>query len=160
MGQLSEFSLPLRMFLKTYSWRKIHPIPWKFLSKPLSQCKMAIVSSAGLVTPQQAPFDHSIRSGDPSFREIPNSVDMASLVDSHGSRSYDHDGVRQDPNLALPIDRLRELKSSGRIGSVNHRHLSFMGSITAPGKLVRDIAPKAARLLVEDGVDVVLLIPV
>ncbi|NIS38949.1 hypothetical protein GWN91_07445, partial [Candidatus Saccharibacteria bacterium] len=67
------------------------------------------------------------------------------MVDSHGSRSYDHDGVRQDPNLALPIDRLRELKSSGRIGSVNHRHLSFMGSITAPGKLVRDIAPKAAR---------------
>ena len=52
------------------------------------------------------------------------------------------------------------MAAEGRIGEVNHRHLSFMGSITAPGRLVRDHAPEAARLLVSDGVDVALLVPV
>ena len=56
--------------------------------------------------------------------------------------------------------RLRELGRSGRIGSVNHRHISFMGSITAPGRLVKQTAPEAARLLAADGVDAALLVPV
>jgi D-proline reductase (dithiol) PrdB len=68
--------------------------------------------------------------------------------------------MRRDPNLALPIDRLRELSEAGRIGAVNRRHLSFMGSLTATGAFVRDTAPAAAKLLVEDGVDVALLVPV
>ena len=65
-----------------------------------------------------------------------------------------------DPNLAFPLDRARELAALGLVGSLNRRHLSFMGSITAPGRLVRHTAPEAARLLVEDGVDVALLVPV
>jgi len=52
------------------------------------------------------------------------------------------------------------LAAAGRIGSVAPHHLSFMGSITAPGRLVRDHAPEAARLLRGDGVDVALLVPV
>ena len=43
---------------------------------------------------------------------------------------------------------------------MNERHLSFMGSITAPGRLLRDTAPEAARLLKEDGVDLAFLTPV
>jgi len=73
---------------------------------------------------------------------------------------FDHAGIRQDPNLAFPLDRLRELAALGRIGSVAPRHLSFMGSITAPGRLIRDTAPEAARLFVEDGVQAALLVPV
>jgi D-proline reductase (dithiol) PrdB len=46
------------------------------------------------------------------------------------------------------------------IGNVAPRHLSFMGSITAPGRLRTETAPEAAGLLVEDGVDVALLVPV
>jgi hypothetical protein len=48
----------------------------------------------------------------------------------------------------------------GRLGSLNHRHLSWMGSITAVGRLVRESAPAAAQLLVEDRVDAALLVPV
>lgn len=68
--------------------------------------------------------------------------------------------MRRDPNLAFPIDRVRELAAAGRIGEVNHRHLSLMGSITAPGRLIRDTAPEAARRIVADGVDIALLVPV
>ncbi|MDP6928564.1 MAG: glycine/sarcosine/betaine reductase selenoprotein B family protein, partial [Planctomycetota bacterium] len=80
--------------------------------------------------------------------------------DTHRSDSFDHTGLREDPNLAFPLDRLRELVASGRIGSLAPRHLSFMGSITAPGRLVRESAPQAARWLLEDQVDVALLVPV
>ena len=67
---------------------------------------------------------------------------------------------KKTPTSAFPIDRVRELAAAGRIGSVNHRHLSCMGSITAPGRLIVNTAPPAARMLVEDGVDVALLVPV
>jgi len=160
MGELSEFSFPTRLFLRSYAWRRIEPVPWTPLRKPLSQCRVALVSSAGFVLPGQKPFDVSMRGGDPSFREIPAHVDASTLVESHRSRSFDHSGMRSDPNLAFPVERLRELGQSGRIGSVNHRHISFMGSITAPGRLVKQTAPEAARLLAADGVDVALLVPV
>jgi hypothetical protein len=35
-----------------------------------------------------------------------------------------------------------------------------MGSITAPGRLVRDSAPAAVTTLVDDAVDIALLVPV
>lgn len=160
MGDLSEFPLPVRLFLRSYPWRRIDPVPWTPLAKPLAECRLALVSSAGLVSPEQEPFDSSLRGGDPSFREIPVDVDLAALVDCHRSRSFDHSGLERDRNLALPLDRLRELVAAGRIGTLNRRHLSFMGSITAPGRLIKKTAPDAARSLTGDGVDVALLVPV
>ena len=160
MGKISEFSRTLQLFLKVYPWRRIHPVPWTPLLKPLVECRLALVSSAGFILPGQEPFDESKTGGDPSFREIPSDADVRTLIDTHRSEAFDHAGMRQDPNLAFPTDRMRELKAAGRIGSVNRRHLSFMGSITTPGRLIRDTAPQAARWMVEDGVDAVLLVPV
>jgi len=160
VGSLSELSLKDRVFLRGYRWRRIDPVPWSPLRKPLSECRVALVSSAGLVAPRQSRFDARMRGGDPSFREIPDGIAMGSLIDSHRSRSFDHEGIRRDPNLALPIDRLHELAASGRIGEPNRRHISFMGSLTATGTFVRQTAPAAAELLVEDGADVALLVPV
>lgn len=160
MGSADEFSLAVRLFLKGYRWRRIDPVPWTPLRQPLSQCRLALVSSAGFVMPGQLPFDSATRGGDVSFRDIPSAVAVRDLVDTHRSQSFDHTGLQRDPNLAFPIDRVRELAQRGRIGSINHRHLSFMGSITAPGRLVRDTAPEMARRLVADGVDVALLVPV
>ena len=160
MGDLSEFPLKIQLFLRTYRWRRVDPVPWASLSKPFSSCRVALVSSAGLVAPGQKPFDERIKGGDPSFREIPDDVDLSSLTDCHRSQSFDHSGMHQDPNLVLPIDRLHELVRSGRVGEANGRHISFMGSLTTTGSFVRDTAPAAARLLVEDGVDAALLVPV
>jgi len=160
MGSIQEFSLPVRLLLKAYRWRRIDPVPWSPLRKPLSESRLALVSSAGFVIAGQEPFDPTVKGGDVSFRDIPCDVRVESLVDTHRSESFDHEGMHRDPNLAFPLDRLRELAEHGRIGSVNRRHLSFMGSITAPGRLVRDTAPEAARRLVADGVDAALLVPV
>ncbi len=160
MGSLSEFPLKYKLFLRAYRWRRIAPVPWAPLQKPLRDSCLALVSSAGLVLPGQDPFDESMRGGDYSFREIPSDTDVLTLIDTHRSDLYDHAGLRQDPNLAFPLDRLRELVQKGRIGSLNHRQLSFMGSITAPGRLIKKTAPKDVRRLVEDGVDAALLVPV
>ena len=160
MGYKDEFSLDLRLFLTAYPWRRIDPVPWTPLRKPLSECRVALISSASFILPGQEPFDESARGGDPTFREIPSETDVRDLIDTHPSKNFDHAGVRKDPNMALPIDRVRELVERGRIGSVNTRHFSFRGAILAPGRLMRDTAPVAARSLVEDGVDVALLVPV
>ncbi len=160
MGDLSEFPFKYRLFLKTYRWRRIDPVPWSPLKKPLGKCRLVLVSSAGIVASHQKPFDRTIRGGDPSTREIPLDVDMATLMETHRSKAFDHRGIQQDPNLAFPIDRLRELTEVGRIGSLNHRHLSLMGSITAPGRLIKKTMPLVVPQLVSDGVDIALLIPV
>ncbi len=160
MGELSEFPLGYRVFLTMYPWRRIDPVPWAPLREPLGRCRVALVSTAGFVLPGQPPFDGTKRGGDTSFRVIPADADLGTLVEHQRSESFDHAGIREDPNLAFPLDPLRELAARGRIGSVNRRHLSFMGSITAPGRLIRDTAPEAAALLVEDGVQAALLVPV
>lgn len=160
MGDLSEFSLRLRLFLTAYPWRRIHPVPWATLKRPLAECRVALVTSAGLVPPGEVPFDPRVRGGDTSYRVIAGDVDVRALADHQRSQSFDHSGMRRDPNLAFPLDRLRELATQGRIGSVSPRHLSFMGSITTPGPLIRESTPAAGRLLVEDKTDVALLVPV
>jgi D-proline reductase (dithiol) PrdB len=155
MATLSELPLSVRLFVKAYPWRRIDPVPWAPLKKPLRDARIALVSTAGLVLPEQEPFDNHLRGGDWSYREIPSDADTNTLIDSHRSESYDHRGVRADANLAFPIDRIRELSDH-----VNHRHFSLMGSITAPGRLTTRSAPAVADALEADGVDAVLLVPI
>ena len=160
MGDLSEFPLKYRLFLKTYQWRRIDPVPWAPLKKPLAESRLVLVSSAGIVASDQEPFDNSVRGGDPSIREIPFDVDVSNLIETHRSDAFDHKGIRLDPNLAFPVDRLRELSEAGIIGALNHRYLSIMGSVTAPGRLLKRTIPQVVPKLVEDQVDMALLIPV
>ena len=160
MGDLSEFPWKYRLYLKAYRWQRIDPVPWTPLKKPLRACRLALVSSAGLVTDDQRPFEKGIRIGDTGMREISANVDAATLRDCHRSKAFDHDGIRKDPNLAFPADRLREMVNAGFIGSLNHRFFSLMGSVTAPVQLIRQTIPPIESRLVEDQVDIALLIPV
>lgn len=160
MGDTREFTASVRLFLKGYRWRRIDPVPWAPLAKPLSESKLALVSSAGLVPADDEPFDMERRGGDTSYRVVPADVDLSTLVDCQRSETYDHEGLRTDPNLAFPADRLRELVARSRIGSLSRSFLSFMGSISAPGRLIKESAPAAAEVLLAEGVDVALLVPV
>lgn len=160
MAESSELPFRLRAFLRVYPWRRLDHVPWTPLRKPLSESNVAIVTTAGFVARDEPPFDDSVKGGDFSFRTIASDVDVRTLVDSHRSESFDHSGIRADQNLAFPLDRLHELQRAHRIGRVNARHWSFMGSITAPNRLVARSAPQAAQQAVDDGVDVALLVPV
>ena len=160
MVRIRDLKLSLRAFMLAYRWRVIDPVPAASLNGPLSEATVAVVSSAGLVTPGDAPFDSKIKGGDYSYRVLTSDVDLESLEDHHRSDAYDHGGVEADRNLALPLDRLRELVDRGEIGSVAPRHISLMGSITAPGRLIRRTLPEVADILVADQVGVALMVPV
>ena len=160
MADLRSLSLPLRTFLKVYPWRRVEPLPWSPLRKALAQANVALITTAGLFTPEQVPFDESIRGGDTTFRTIGRDTSLASLDDAHRSDAFDRSGLEADLNLVFPVDRLRELEGDGVIGSMSARAISFMGSITAPGRLQRETAPAAADVLVTDGVEAALLVPV
>jgi len=157
---LSELSLKHRLFVKTYRWREVDPVPCTRLEKEIGECRVALVSSAGLVVPGDEPFDETIKGGDYSYRVIPADADVSSLVEYHRSSAFDHSGVEADANVAFPLDRLHELTADGTIGEVAPRHVSLMGSITAPGRLVAKTAPEVVGILRDDEVDVALLVPV
>jgi D-proline reductase (dithiol) PrdB len=162
MATYDDLSLHVRLFMKGYMFSRhaIDPMPHAELRKPFDQARIALVTTAGLKTPEQADFDHSIKMGDASFREIPNTVDVRTLIESHRSYAFDHAGIEADANLAFPLDRFRELEARGVTGELNHRHFSFMGSIVGPRRLVEETAPQVARSLRKDNVDAVFLTPV
>ena len=74
MARLADLKLKYRLLMQAYPYRQIdwrpHPEGARRLSKPLSQSRIALVTSAGFFAPGQTPFDSSIRGGDWSFREI------------------------------------------------------------------------------------------
>ena len=160
MGRVSDLRLTDQIFVRTYRWRHIDPLPWTPLQKPLSQCRLGLVSTAGLSAPGQEPFDKKMKGGDPAFREIPANIDVQTLIENHRSKAWDHRGLGEDRNVGFPIDRVRELVESGRIDSTSSRFFSFMGSVTAPGRMVRDSVPRVAEIFLEEEVDVALLVPV
>jgi D-proline reductase (dithiol) PrdB len=157
---IAELPLSERLFLRAYPWRRIDPVPWAEPRRATAAARVALVTSAGLSAPGQEPFDLAVRGGDWSWRRIDGGIDVASLREDQRSDTFDHGGIAADRNLALPLDRLRELEREGRIGSVASVHASIMGSITAPGRLVRRTAPEIAEALTGDQVDVALLVPV
>ena len=159
MAKLTDLPLWEQVYLKVYPYRVSRwakPAP----AKPLQEANVALVTTAGLHLPAQEPFDESWKGGDPSYRWIPNEAAVQELPMAHRSTAFDRAGISQDRNLCFPLDRLRELAAKGILGRLNHRHLSFMGSISAPGRLMSRTAPEAAQELKRDGVDVALLVPV
>ena len=161
MAAYDDLSLQVRLFMKGYPFSRYAAVavPCARLNAPLKKSRIALVTTAGLRAPAQPDFDRSIKLGDTSFREIPNTIETGSLVESHRSKAFDHSGIRADANLAFPLDRFRELESRQIIGELNHRHFSFMGSIIAPRKLIEVTAPQVARTLREDQVNAVFLTP-
>ena len=138
----------------------MEPLAWTPLRAPLREARVGLVTTAGLYRPgMDEPFER-IRGGDSSFRIIPDDVDLPSLAIGQTSDAFDRRPVEADRNAALPIERLRALVQRGEVGSVSPRHLSFNGSITAPARLVRDVAPEAAEVFRQEQVDAVLLVPV
>ena len=118
-----------------------------------------MVTSAGVHLPQDTPFE-KVKGGDFSYRWIPEEAPLQELVCTHPSGAWDRSGVEADPNMAMPLDRLKELRDQGVIRSLASRHASFQGSITAPLRLMRNSAPEMARVMADDGVDVAILTPV
>ena len=122
--------------------------------KPLADSRVAIVSSASLHHADQEDFSP----GDTTFRTLDGN--RGGLVLGHWSPNFDTTGFAMDTNVVFPIDRLRELAEAGRIGSVSDVNLSYAGNQFELSEVRLDSGPAGAKMLVDAGVDVVLLTPV
>jgi D-proline reductase (dithiol) PrdB len=121
---------------------------------PAGQRRVAIVSTAGLHRREDRPFGL----GSDDYRIIPGDVAANDLVMSHVSTNFDRTGFQQDLNVLFPLDRLKDMARRGEIGSAASYHYSFMGA-TEPDKM-EPAARTLAKLMKDDGVNVVLLVPV
>ena len=122
--------------------------------KPLSEAKVAIVTSASLHHEDDDDFAPS----DTGYRVLEK--DRRDIVVGHWSPNFDASGVSADLNVVFPIDRLQELENQGVIGSVSDVHIAVAGNQFDLSGIRLDGGPAAAALLNKHEVDVVLLTPV
>ena len=153
MARLEDIPEPTATSIRTIDCPDLGDPP--FVTGPaLDQRRIALISSAGLITRGDRPFV----GGDADYRIIPADVGANDLLVSHVSVNFDRTGYQLDRNVAFPIDRLAALAADGQIGSVADRHFSFMGA-TNPTEMEAHVAPLVAQLKA-DRVDSVVLIPV
>lgn len=140
------------------------PIPWTPVVKPLAASKLALLSTAGLSMKGDVPFDmdferkHPTR-GDPSWRALRADATADSIEANH--LHIDTGYIERDLNVALPLERARELIAAGRLGALADTHYSTMGyQGNDTSELEQRSAPEiAARMRLEE-VDLALLAPV
>jgi D-proline reductase (dithiol) PrdB len=160
MAEFSELPLSYRLRMLAYRWRRLDPSPWTAFAPPLRDARIALVTSAGLYRPG-VDSDFGEKEGqDITVRLLPADVELSSLAIGQTSDAFDRAAVERDRNLALPLDRLHALERDGVIGSVAPRHVSFNGSMLAPGRFLRDSAPEVVDCFRVDQVDAVLFVPV
>ena len=159
--KISHLSFKIKKFLQFYPWKDCAPNQFKSLDKKISDCNVAIVSSAGFVIKNKhKPFDINDKFGDSTYRVIPSNINSNELEEYQKSNSFDHSGIKTDPFSALPIPHLVDLYNKGFIGSVNPRHISLMGANINTSKLIKKSIPDIVQIFKEDKVDIVLFIPV
>ncbi|EFI53295.1 D-proline reductase subunit gamma [Afipia felis] len=159
MPRFEDLDPDSQQFFANFKCREDGPPPWTPLTKPLRECKVAIVTSSGLIRKSDKPFDLSNAEGDTSYRVIPSDTPARELTFSHTSTNWDRSGFAMDVNVIFPADRLRELVAEGVIGSLADKYFAFMGAIFNVDPLIENSAPDVGRQLKEVGVDIALMVP-
>ena len=128
---------------------------WTTPTKPLSQMRIALITTAGLHYRDDRAFDLA----DATFRPLDGDENPDALVMSHSSVNFDKTGFTEDVNLVFPLTRFNELVDDGVVGSLASVHYSFMGAGLLP-QAYEASAAQVAGMLKQDNVDAVFLTPV
>lgn len=132
-------------------------VPFVKFKKPLSDIRIALISSGGFHLKSEPPFDTQDIMGDASFRCFPKNSTLKTLDIAH--THYKHDHVKEDLNCVLPLEMLSRLEEAKVIGSLAEINYSFMGYNLKIDELITEKAPKLVQLLQTDQVDVALIAP-
>ena len=140
--------------------------------KPLAESRVALFTSSGhfVAGDDPKPFGvedmtqeeaedrigEFIRSA-PTLSRIPVDTVHEDLRVRHGG--YDISSAAVDPGVTFPVAVLRELEAEGVIGELHRDAFSFPGA-TAQMRIIKDSGPEWARMLRDEEVDLVLLVPV
>jgi hypothetical protein len=140
------------------------PIPWTPVAKPLSESKVALLTTAGVSMQGDPPFDMEMERkrptrGDPSWRSLRSDATSDTILANH--LHIDTGYIERDLDVALPLARLHELAHQGVIGSVAEHHYSIMGfQGNDASRLEHESAPAIAEAMKSEEVDLALLAPV
>jgi D-proline reductase (dithiol) PrdB len=129
--------------------------PYTALARPLSACRLAIVTTAGLHRRGDRPFGP----GEQAYRVIPADAPPADILQSHTSLGFDRVPIMRDLNISFPVDRLRELTARGELGGTGPSHYSFMGALRDVRRIQEETGPEVGRRLREEGVQAALITP-
>ncbi len=137
-------------------------IPWTPLDKPVKETTFALMTSAGISSKTDPPFDVEREKrepawGDPTSREIPSTATEADIDVNHLHINTDY--IKQDLNVMLPLARFREFAEEGTIGGLAPTSYSFYGFQMDPKVLLEETMPKVASKMKSEGVEAVLLTP-
>lgn len=106
-------------------------IPIPVLDKPLSQCRVALITDGGLV-PKGNP-DRMVPTNSKTYRsysiEGQRTLKAEDYEVSH--QGYNNAFVLQDPNRLVPVDCMREKVEEGRIGSLHEKYYMTAGVMTS-----------------------------
>ncbi|MEE9325447.1 MAG: glycine/sarcosine/betaine reductase selenoprotein B family protein [Dehalococcoidia bacterium] len=126
--------------------------PYSPLRRALSECRVALVSTAGVHLKDQEPFNTE---GDYTYRIIPGDVDSAQLMVTHGH--YDQSDADKDIDCVFPIDRVRELAQEGFIEGLGDKHIGAMGTAPNLKQFYEELTPAVSREILHSQADIVLL---
>ena len=108
-----------------YRWSVNDDAPLTPLKKPLSECRIGVLSSAGVHLPDQEAFN-PVRD-DLTFREIPRDITQDQVRIHHDN--YDKTNAYRDINCVIPLKALTVLEEEGFVKSVADPILTFMGRV-------------------------------
>ena len=143
-----------------YRWFQFDDVPFCLPSKPLSESRVAIVTTAAQFDPTKgdqgpgAPYNGAAKFFEVYSRQIDPLPDLRI---SHIAIDRDHTSA-EDPGTYFPLVALKKLEASGEIGTVASR---FHGLPTNRShRVTREIdCPELVARCVEDKVDIALLVP-
>ena len=137
-------------------------IPFAPLAKPLQDCTVALVTTAGVSRNDDRPFDQEGERrnpwwGDPTFRAIPLGTTEKDVRLYH--LHIDSRFGAADLDVVLPMRRLTELADEGVVLRPAPTHYSLMGYILEPSELVEKTTPAIVERMHAEGVDAAALVP-
>lgn len=140
-----------------YRWTINGDAPLTRMRKPLSECRVALLTSGGVSRKDSPPFNPQARNDlrvDAVDRET--AADYFVIHDDY----YNHRDADRDINCIFPIERLREIASERVVGEVAPHHYSgFMGRTYIRSAVINEAAPALARKLRDESVDAFVLVP-
>jgi hypothetical protein len=137
---------------KPYTWMHHSTVPFARLRKPLSECRIGLITTASNVDLGTVVID---RMKTRSVYAAPSDPVPDRLFTMH--LFWDKDATHTDDVASfLPLKRLSEVAASGRIGSVAPRFYGAPTGYSQNRTRVKD-APKILEWASEDGVNAVLL---
>jgi len=124
----------------------------------LSKARILLVSSAGAYLPDQdKPFFAANLMGDYTIRTFPTNTPPSNLEYAHDH--YDQTAVREDHQVLLPLDHLRDMVDRKILGGLSDTVVSFMGYQPFVGRVLKKTFPAILKIAREERVDAVLLVP-